>query len=287
MTSLLRGKFSKADGAEGHDGPQVLLVDDDAKFAGLMATYLTQNGLACETCNSGAECLQKLELASYDVIVCDIMMSDNSGLDLARQITEKAPNSALILLTGHPSLDTAIGAANLRVFRYLLKPVELPDLLKEIRHACQHSTILDVVRQAHSRLGQWLQDVSAVQNAMTQPRNGPEISVDTFINLSFANIMSSLSDLSHFIDGMSHDGQPRHVCSLLDCPKLRDMQAVVRYTISVLDRTKRSFKSKEIGELRRYLERYLAGEVPAPQAEGQHRDAGGAAPLTAVLDEEE
>ncbi|GHA86517.1 DNA-binding response regulator [Lysobacter bugurensis] len=116
---------------------RILLVDDDRRLAGMLATYLHQHGVqvdAAETCEAA---LQRLKSgAPYVVIVLDLMLPDGDGLDLCRRIrTLGQPLSAIpiVMLTakGDP-LDRVIGL-ELGADDYMPKPFEPRELLARLR----------------------------------------------------------------------------------------------------------------------------------------------------------
>ncbi len=115
----------------------VLLVDDDVAVVGVLRRVLERAGFSVVTATRREEARRLLEPSRFDVIVSDINLPDDTGLALladARAADEEVP---VILLTGGPTLQTAIRAVELGAFRYLLKPTPSDELVAVVRSAAR------------------------------------------------------------------------------------------------------------------------------------------------------
>ena len=115
--------------------PRVLLVDDEAEFVEPMQARLTRRGISCATAQSGEEALRCLEVDRFDCAVVDVKMPKMDRLELLRRIRRGHPETVVILLTGHASVELGVQGMELGAFEYLLKPVALDDLLDTLRRA--------------------------------------------------------------------------------------------------------------------------------------------------------
>jgi putative nucleotidyltransferase with HDIG domain len=88
--------------------------------------------------------LMAFETQSYDIIVTDIIMPRFSGIELLEKIREKSETVQVIIMTGEPTVETAIKAVQNGANDYLKKPIKKDDLLKAIRHAEQIKQLNDV-----------------------------------------------------------------------------------------------------------------------------------------------
>ena len=114
---------------------RVLLVDDDLDICRDYARALRRSGLHVVTATSAPEALSLLALGPVDVIVSDIGMPSMSGMDLLRLVRERDLDLPVVLMTGSPSLDTAIQAVDYGATSYLRKPVELDRLTEAVWRA--------------------------------------------------------------------------------------------------------------------------------------------------------
>jgi DNA-binding NtrC family response regulator len=90
------------------------------------------------TAGNGEEALSRIEEEEFDVIVTDIVMPGLGGLDVLEKSRLLGPQSAVILMTGHPSLDTAIAALRRGACDYIEKPFHLDGLMLRVRHLLGH-----------------------------------------------------------------------------------------------------------------------------------------------------
>jgi len=104
----------------------------------------------------------------------------------------------------------------------------------------------------------WYEDLTNVENKLSQlPRSAYFISTNDFIELAFKNIVGALLDLEYLTESSVEHIDDQEVCHLFNCPKLAALRDTLMGTINVLRKTRSSFKSKELGELRQKLERVV------------------------------
>ncbi len=127
---------------------RVLLVDDEQEFLEPMAARLAHRYISCMTAQSGEQALRLLNKDAFDCAVVDVRMPVMDGLELLRRIRKDFPNLPVILLTGHASVELGIQGMELGAFEYLMKPVELDELLDTIRRAAQESALISDLHRA-------------------------------------------------------------------------------------------------------------------------------------------
>jgi DNA-binding response OmpR family regulator len=110
-----------------HDVPHALLVDDDADAAETMAMLIASEGFTVATAGTLRDARRQLALQEPDIILLDLMLPDGSGMELFTD-AKALPNTELVLITGHASLDTSIQAFRLGAADYLVKPMSLKQL---------------------------------------------------------------------------------------------------------------------------------------------------------------
>jgi len=112
----------------------LLVVDDERSICELLEITFRKEGHRVEVAASGEAAKRRLESQIYDIIISDIRMPDMSGVDLLRFCKEISPASVFILITGVPTIGTAIDAVNFGADRYVIKGDKLLD---ELRPAVQ------------------------------------------------------------------------------------------------------------------------------------------------------
>ncbi|UCD79978.1 MAG: response regulator [Desulfobacterales bacterium] len=108
---------------------KVLLVDDEKKFATMLAKRLALRGIDVDYVHTGEDAIAKSETDRYDVAILDVKMPGIGGIELERRLKGLAPGMKIIFLTGHGSKhDFETGSAE--AARYLVKPVQIDELIK-------------------------------------------------------------------------------------------------------------------------------------------------------------
>ncbi|MFB0517362.1 MAG: response regulator [Candidatus Neomarinimicrobiota bacterium] len=114
---------------------KILITDDEESFLASTSHILKEEGYECHCAASSAEALATLAAEDFDLVLADIRMPGNSELKFFRQVRENYPNLPLIVITGYPSIDTAIRSIQLKVWDYIVKPFDI-DGLKERVKSC-------------------------------------------------------------------------------------------------------------------------------------------------------
>ena len=114
---------------------KVLLVDDETDFVIPLSKRLRKRNLEVYSATSGQEALDFLSQSLCDVVVRDVKMPGMDGIETLRRIKEVAPLVEVIMLTGHANVEVAIKGMELGAFDYLMKPVDIDDLLYKLQDA--------------------------------------------------------------------------------------------------------------------------------------------------------
>jgi len=108
----------------------ILVVDDERSICELLEITFRKDGHRVEIASGGELAKRRLETQLFDIIVSDINMRDTSGVDLLQFAREVAPETVFILITGVPTISTAIDAVNFGADRYVIKGDSLVDELR-------------------------------------------------------------------------------------------------------------------------------------------------------------
>jgi len=109
---------------------RVLLVDDDADLRSAVAAFLDRTGFEVLTAATGAEGIDLFDRERPDVVLLDLQLPDRSGMDVLEDL--RARGGAVVLLTGHGDVQTAVQAMQRGALNFLTKPVDLPHLVAAI-----------------------------------------------------------------------------------------------------------------------------------------------------------
>lgn len=139
---------------------RILVVDDEESIRTVITQVLSEEGYAVTAAASGIEALQLFHKAPADIVITDIKMPNISGIDLLIEIKKHRPDTEVVIITSHASLDTAISALKHGAYDYLLKPFEDIDLIsavakriaQKIRLVAENSRLLESLQQKTAEL---------------------------------------------------------------------------------------------------------------------------------------
>jgi len=120
---------------------KVLLIDDEVEFILAVSNRLVLRNYEVTYAFSGQEALKRLEQAKYDVILLDILMPGMNGLETYEHIRAIDQDVRVMMLSAHVEIEMAINGINKGVFDYLIKPVEIEDLIEKIEMAYHHKNV--------------------------------------------------------------------------------------------------------------------------------------------------
>ena len=149
---------------------RLLIAEDEVDFRDSMAELLRREGYECICAGSLDEAVHAAQEHPIDLLLMDIRMPGNRGLDVARRVLKSHPTAYVIVLTGYPSIETAVEGVDLSVFAYLSKPVKFEDLRERVECAlrvrAQHLSSSDRLKGLESAFFDLAQRVSIVGQRM-------------------------------------------------------------------------------------------------------------------------
>lgn len=121
--------------------PTVLFVDDEEDYLNTLLKRMRKRHVDAAGAGGGEDALVHLTHHPADVVVLDVRMPGMDGIETLRAIKEIAPLTEVIMLTGHASLEVAREGMGNGAFDYLMKPVDIDELLYKIQDAHQKKAI--------------------------------------------------------------------------------------------------------------------------------------------------
>ncbi|MCB1235358.1 MAG: sigma-54-dependent Fis family transcriptional regulator [Verrucomicrobiae bacterium] len=116
---------------------RILIIDDEAGILQLMTKLCRQQGHDTTPVQTGREGIEALDRLSPDLMIVDLLIGDMNGLEVIEYSQQHHPDTQVIMVTGHGSIETAVEAMRLGAFDYLTKPFELADLQRTVELALQ------------------------------------------------------------------------------------------------------------------------------------------------------
>jgi len=121
---------------------RILVVDDDTGVREALSEFLLSLGYVVVAVENGEEALAEYEKGDFDVVMADLIMPNMDGMELLRRIREIKNNEVIFLMiTGHPSISTAVEAINRGADDYITKPFHLEDVKLRISKALEKQTL--------------------------------------------------------------------------------------------------------------------------------------------------
>lgn len=120
---------------------KLLLVDDESDFRSTLLKRMQRRNVDVQGVDSGPSALAWLETHPTDVVILDVRMPGMDGIETLREIKKHHPLTEVIMLTGHASMEVAIEGMEMGAFDYLMKPMDMDELLYKAEDAFKKKQI--------------------------------------------------------------------------------------------------------------------------------------------------
>jgi len=163
---------------------KVMMVDDEPRFRETASKLLRKKGFETTIAGSGEEAINIIRKTPHDVVVLDVKMEGMDGHTTLAEIKKIAPQTQVIMLTGHGSTDSAVNSHKLAAFDYLTKPCDIDILAAKINEAY-------AVRQTGAARTE-----KKVRDIMTEVDDYSTVTLTTTIRDAIAKLMGSQTQLA-------------------------------------------------------------------------------------------
>jgi len=123
---------------------RILVVDDEANLRKVLAAMLRREGYEVDTAEDGAEALQMLDEERYAAVLTDLRMPQVDGMAVLRRVMARTPETPVVLLTAHGTVETAVEAMKLGAFDFVNKPFDQHELSRIIGKAVRTSALAEL-----------------------------------------------------------------------------------------------------------------------------------------------
>ena len=168
---------------------RILIADDEETFLYSTAELLRKEDFIVDCAHNTTIASKLLSKNRYDLLISDIKMPDNPNLVFIKKTQQLAENISIILVTGYPSLDTALQSIHLPISAYLVKPVDFDELLKHVKESIEKKALYNSIDNAKRRLQEIKDSFDDINTSMYG--NNPaasSLSASAFLNLTLKNI---------------------------------------------------------------------------------------------------
>jgi DNA-binding NtrC family response regulator len=110
--------------------PSILVVDDELLIRDLLYDFFSSQGWDIAVAENGEKALEVLKARKVDLVLSDIKMPQMDGLTLTSRVKDSYPDLPVVLMTGYPTVDTAVSALRSKVEDYIVKPFNINQLYR-------------------------------------------------------------------------------------------------------------------------------------------------------------
>jgi len=121
---------------------KILVIDDERSIRNTLKDILGFEGYQVELAENGRSGIDMAQSSEFDIILCDIKMPEVDGLEVLEQIMKSKPESTVVMISGHGTIDTAVEAIKKGAFDFIEKPLDLNRLLITLRNASDKSALV-------------------------------------------------------------------------------------------------------------------------------------------------
>ena len=124
-----------------NDEKRILLVDDHDATRETLTELIRDLGHAVRAAANQAEAVKLVDSQKFELVLTDLKLPDGSGLEVMRRRKQASPETPVVMITGHATIENAVEATRMGAYEYLTKPVDLNRLRIVISNALYLSTL--------------------------------------------------------------------------------------------------------------------------------------------------
>jgi len=132
---------------------KILVIDDERSIRNTLKDILGFEGYHVELAENGKEGIDLVQATDFDIILCDIKMPEMDGLEALEQIRKIKPESTVVMISGHGTIDTAVEAIKKGAFDFIEKPLDLNRLLITLRNASDKTALVKETQILKQKVG--------------------------------------------------------------------------------------------------------------------------------------
>jgi len=161
--------ITKLAGATMPHTPRILIVDDEPHMCDSLRTLMSNRGYEIHTSHSGKEAFEYLSKHNFDLVILDMLMPDVDGYNVMDHMNTHSPDTLIIVMTGHATVESAVTALRSGAYDYLTKPFGHEELLKRVENALDHKKLKDDRKGAEEALEVERRQLLSVFDSMDHP----------------------------------------------------------------------------------------------------------------------
>ncbi|MDA9563220.1 sigma-54 dependent transcriptional regulator [Flavobacteriales bacterium] len=121
---------------------KILIIDDEKPIRNTLREILEYEKFKVDEAEDGLQGIEKIKETDYDIVLCDIKMPKMDGTEVLERIVMLKPNTSVVMISGHGTIETAVDALKKGAFDYIAKPLDLNRLLVTVRNALDRTNLV-------------------------------------------------------------------------------------------------------------------------------------------------
>lgn len=250
---------------------RILIVDDEKSIRITLSEFLRADGYEVDAAENVDEAIAKLNKGSFGVVVSDIILPGATGVTLLKQITSDFPHIKVVMMTGEPTVDTAVEAVRAGAFDYLSKPVDKAAILKVAASATRvleleeekkrlqtenlnyQKNLEKMVKKRTRELNKSLEKLKKAQEQVIRQEKMKTVGqMASGVAHDFNNVLMPIVGFSEMLlletEELKHDNDIRHMLEMIHSAG-QDAKNIVRRLQSIYKAEEEQFCSIELASL--------------------------------------
>jgi two-component system KDP operon response regulator KdpE len=152
---------------------KILVVDDERTVRLMLETALRAQGYRVHTAANGQSALEQVEQEEFDLLLLDLQLGDTDGIEVLQATKERWPETEVILLTAHGSVNSAIAALRYGAYDYLLKPAQVNDIRERVERGLEHRRVGQQRSELLQRISDSARALGMIDSGVGAPPSPP------------------------------------------------------------------------------------------------------------------
>jgi DNA-binding NtrC family response regulator len=131
---------------------KILIIDDERPIRSTLTEILEFEKFEVDAAEDGAQGLDKIVKGNFDLVLCDIKMPKMDGIELLEKSLKEKPDLAIVMISGHGTIETAVEAIKMGAYDFIAKPLDLNRLLVTVRNALDRNDLVEETKTLRKKV---------------------------------------------------------------------------------------------------------------------------------------
>lgn len=132
---------------------KILVIDDERSIRNIIGELLEMEGHTVKTAENGVQGYEMIGTEPFDLVISDIKMPEMDGIELLDKLIETHPDTTVVMISGHGSIDTAVECIKKGAFDYIEKPIDMNRILVTVKNALERGSLVKETKTLRRKVG--------------------------------------------------------------------------------------------------------------------------------------